>query len=65
MHESVTWHVDREAGIPPDVAEAATRGIPIVAHVPADAPIDGRVAELLDECGVSSVTGRTWRSWPA
>ncbi|HEX8122791.1 MAG TPA: hypothetical protein VF549_16175 [Solirubrobacteraceae bacterium] len=50
MPESVTWHVEREAAIPPDIADAAARGVPIVAHVPRDARIDGRVAELLDEC---------------
>jgi hypothetical protein len=50
MHDPVTWHVDREAAIPPDIAEAATLGIPIVAHVAPDARIDGWVAELLDEC---------------
>ena len=46
----VEWHVGREPGIPPEVAAAAEWGLPIVAHVPRDAPFDGPVAELLDEC---------------
>jgi hypothetical protein len=50
MHETVTWNVDREAAIPPDVAEAAALGIPIVARIARDARIDGWAAELLEEC---------------
>ena len=46
----IEWHVAPGVGIPADVQAAAARGIPIVAHVRVDAPIDGWAAELLDEC---------------
>ena len=43
------WRVGRDASVPPEVANAAQRGIPILAIVPKDAPIDGWAAELLEE----------------
>lgn len=46
----VEWHLDAEGGIPAEVAAAASRGLPIVAHVGPDARIDGWAAELLEEC---------------
>ncbi|HEX8205643.1 MAG TPA: hypothetical protein VF587_06260 [Solirubrobacteraceae bacterium] len=46
----VEWHV--EEGIPPEIAAAAERGVPVVALVPAGAAIDGHAAELLEECAV-------------
>lgn len=46
----VQWDVADGNTIPPAVAEAAARGLPIVAHVPDDAAIDGWAAELLEEC---------------
>ena len=48
--DPVQWHVSPEGAIPDDVAAAAARGLPIVAHLRRDAPIDGLVAELLEEC---------------
>jgi hypothetical protein len=49
--EHVEWHVHREDDrVPEAVADAAARGVPIVAHVPRDAPLDGWMAELLEEC---------------
>lgn len=48
--DPVEWHLGAEPGIPVEVAAAAERGAPIVAHVPADANIDGWAAELLEEC---------------
>ena len=45
----VEWHVGRDAGIPAEVAAAAERGDPIVAHVPRGAPLDAWAAELLEE----------------
>jgi hypothetical protein len=47
---TVTWHVEPGAPIPTDVADAAVRGVPIVAHVHNDAAIDGWAAELLESC---------------
>ena len=44
------WHVDAGGGIPAEVAAAAARGVPIVAHLAPGAAIDGWVAELLEEC---------------
>ena len=55
--KQIEWHVAPGVGIPADVQAAATRGIPIVAHVRADAPIDGWVAELLDECAAVVLYG--------
>jgi hypothetical protein len=46
----IQWELDDEGTIPVAVAEAAARGLPIVAHVPDDAAIDGWAAELLEEC---------------
>jgi hypothetical protein len=46
----VDWHVTDGGGIPPAVVEAAERGVPIVAHVAQDAPLDAWAAELLEEC---------------
>jgi len=37
--------------VPVEVAIAATRGIPVIALVPAAAPLDGCTAQLLEECG--------------
>ena len=39
--------------VPVEVAIAATRGVPVVALVPAAAPLDGCTAELLDGCGAT------------
>ena len=39
--------------VPVEVAIAATRGVPVLALVPADAPLDGCTAQLLDECGAT------------
>ena len=39
--------------LPVEVALAATRGIPVLALVPAEAPIEGSAAQLLDECGAT------------
>lgn len=36
--------------IPVEVAVAATRGIRVLALVPADAPLEGCAAELLEDC---------------
>lgn len=46
----IQWEVADGGTIPAAVADAAARGLPIVAHVPDDAAIDGRAAELLEEC---------------
>ena len=46
----VQWDVGEGTTIPAAVADAAARGLPIVAHVPDDAAIDGWAAELLEEC---------------
>jgi len=46
----VEWRLGAEAAIPAEVADAAARGVPIVAHVARDAAIDGWAAELLEEC---------------
>ena len=46
----VEWHVGLDAGIPAEVAAAAERGLPIVAHVPRGAALDHWAAELLEEC---------------
>jgi len=39
--------------IPVEVAIAATRGIPVIALVPAEAVLAGCTAQLLDECGAT------------
>ena len=39
--------------VPVEVAIAATRGIPVIALVPAAAPLGGCTAQLLDECGAT------------
>jgi hypothetical protein len=39
--------------IPVEVAIAATRGIPVIALVPAAAVLGGCTAQLLDECGAT------------
>ena len=44
------WRVGRDSSVPPEVADAAARGVRILAIVPPDAPIDGWAAELLEEC---------------
>jgi hypothetical protein len=49
MHP-IDWHLDDDGTIPPAVADAAARGVPIVAHVRDDAAIDAWAAELLEEC---------------
>jgi hypothetical protein len=41
--------------IPVEAAIAATRGIAVVALVPADAPIDGCAGQLLVECGATVI----------
>lgn len=41
--------------IPVEVAIAATRGVPVLALVPAAATLDGCAAELLEECGATIV----------
>ena len=46
----VQWHVRPDGTIPDDVAAAAERGLPIVAHLPPDARLVSWVAELLEEC---------------
>lgn len=46
----VQWHVTPGVGIPAEVAAAAADGLPIVAHLRKDAPIDAWAAELLEEC---------------
>ncbi|MDQ3740257.1 MAG: hypothetical protein M3389_04855 [Actinomycetota bacterium] len=46
----VLWHVGPDGAIPDDVAAAAARGLPIVAHLGRDASIDALAAELLEEC---------------
>ena len=48
--EPIDWHVEDGDEIPPAVADAAARGVPIVAHVREDAAIDAWAAELLEEC---------------
>ena len=44
------WRVGRDSSVPPEVADAAMRGVPIRAIVTKDVPIDGWAAELLEEC---------------
>ena len=39
--------------VPVEVAIAATRGIPVLALVPAAATLDGYTAQLLEECGAT------------
>jgi hypothetical protein len=48
--EAIDWHVSDDGRIPAGVADAAARGVPIVAHVREDAAIDAWTAELLEEC---------------
>ena len=50
MDEHVEWHVGHDSRIPPEVADAAARGVPIFAVVEPGAAIDGHAAELLEEC---------------
>ena len=47
---AVEWHVCGDGHIPAEVADAAARGVPIIAHVARGVPIDGFIAELLEEC---------------
>jgi hypothetical protein len=48
--DPLEWHVAPDGPIPAEVAAAAERGRPIVAHLRGDLAIDGWVAELLEEC---------------
>ena len=41
--------------VPVEVAIAATRRIPVVALVPADAPLDGCAAQLILDCGATII----------
>ena len=52
MTPFVEWHVGHDSRIPAEVAAAYERGVPIVAVVADDAPIDAHAAELLEECAV-------------
>ena len=63
MTPFVEWLVDRDSRIPSEVAAAAARGVPIVAIVPSDVPIDARAAELLEEC--AAVVRGDYRAYEA
>ena len=52
MTPFVEWHVTHDSLIPAEVAAAYEQGVPIRAIVPAECPIDGHAAELLEECAV-------------